>query len=470
MVKFGAHPEPDVTQGARRGSRRAPTPVKAKKTAVPGSARAAWRHRSFRLVYLGAFTSSIGTWMQNVVLGALAYNLTHSAVFVGIMAFAQLGPLLLFSTLGGMLADSFDRKKVLIILTAEQGVGSVVLGMLAFADHPSKWALVGVVFLIGLGNALYAPVFSAILPVLVPRRDISGAISLNSVQMNASRVVGPAIGSVLYATIGAGWVFQLNALSYLAVIVVILRVALPDPPDAGATGWRRLVGGITVARSDRVVAHCLIVIATFSLVCLPFITQMPSIADRHFGIDPKSTAYGVLYGAFGVGAVIGALSIGTVFAQADKAKVTRRSMVGFAVVLSVFGTLRVTWLAYVVVLAVGVFYFVVITGLSTVLQEKIDDADRGKVMAWWIMGYGGVVPIGGMIGGWLMDLSSIELVLGFGALAAVGLAVAFDLQPGSTPSDGRGDRSGHEAASQGVSRSSGILETAATGEIPAVSV
>lgn len=443
------------------------TPENPEKLPTPGSARAAWQHQTFRLVYLGAFTSSIGTWMQNVVLGALAYNLTHSAVFVGIMAFAQLGPLLLFSTLGGMLADSFDRKKLLIVLTAEQGIGSLALGFLAFADSPSKAALVGIVFLIGVGNALYAPVFSAILPVLVPRRDISGAISLNSVQMNASRVVGPAIGSVLYAGIGAGWVFHLNALSYLAVIFVLLRVTLPDPPDAGATGWRRLVGGITVARADRVVAQCLIVVAAFSLLCLPFITQMPSIADRHFGIDPKSTAYGLLYGAFGVGAVIGALSIGTVFAQADKAALTRRAMAGFAVLLTIFGVLRVTWMAYVAVLAVGVCYFAVITSLSTVLQEKIDDADRGKVMAWWIMGFGGVVPIGGLIGGWLMDLSSIEAVLGGGALVALALAATFDLRPPSDPAD---DPPGPDSVDLGPPGDAIGLAPTATGEIPAVTV
>lgn len=458
MVKI---PGNDSSVASHHASSDGDRPAKRHREPTPGSARAAWRHRTFRLVYLGAFTSSIGTWMQNVVLGALAWNLTHSTVFVGIMAFAQLGPLLLFSTLGGMLADSFDRKKLLIILTAEQGLGSLALGFLAFADHPSQWALVGVVFLIGVGNALYAPVFSAILPVLVPRHDISGAISLNSVQMNASRVVGPAIGSVLYASIGAGWVFQLNAISYVAVIIVLIFVTLPAPPDAGATGWRRLVGGLAVARDDRLVAQCLISIAVFSLVCLPFITQMPSIADRHFGIDPKSSAYGLLYAMFGAGAVIGALSIGTVFAQSDKAKVTRRGLIGFAILLVTFGALRVEWLAYAAVLFVGVFYFVVITGLSTVLQEEIEDADRGKVMAWWIMGYGGVVPLGGMIGGALMDASSIEVVLAVGAITAVALAIVFDLQPPTNHQDAtaEGDTVHHRRPTP-----------TETGEIPVVTV
>lgn len=397
---------------------------------TPGSARSAWQYRTFRFIYLGATASSIGTWMQNVVLGALAYDLTGSPVFVGVMMLAQLGPLLLFSTLGGMLADSVDRKKLLIVLTIEQGVFSSLLGFVAMSPHPSKVLLIAIVTLIGIGNALYAPVYSALLPVLVPRADIGGAISLNSVQMNGSRVVGPAIGSLLYATVGAGWVFQLNALSYVAVIAVLIPLTLPDPPASGAQGWHRLIGGFSVARADRVVAHCLIVIATFSLLCLPFITQMPTIADVHLGIDPKSSAYGFLYAAFGLGAVIGALSIGTVFATFDKVKLTRRSMVAFAALLAGFGVIRMAAIAYPLALLVGATYFAVITSLSTVLQEKIDDAVRGQVMALWIMGFGGVVPFGGLIGGWLMERSSIDLVVVAGGVIAVLLAVAFDYRPG----------------------------------------
>ena len=155
----------------------------------PGTARAAIQHRTFRTVFLGAFASNIGTWMQNVVLGALAYDLTRSGVFVGIMTAAQLGPLLLFSMVGGMLADAFDRRKLLIALSVQQAIFSVILAGVTLPSSPNKVAMVGVVFAIGVGNALYAPVYSAVLPVLVPRRDIAGAISLNSVQMNSARVI-----------------------------------------------------------------------------------------------------------------------------------------------------------------------------------------------------------------------------------------------------------------------------------------
>ena len=396
---------------------------------MPGTARSAFQHRTFRTIYLGALASNVGTWMQNVVLGALAYSLTGSAVFVGIMTAAQLGPLLLFSVVGGMLADSFDRKKVLLTLSVQQAVFSVLLAAVALPADPNRTLMVLVVLCIGIGNALYAPVFSAVVPVLVPREDLSGAISLNSVQMNASRIVGPAIGSLIYARFGPSWVFLLNAVSFAAIIVTLTRVTLPAAPAAGGQGLHRLLEGVHVARADRVVGQCLITIFTFSFLSLPFITQMPKIASTHLDIAPKSGAYGFLYACFGLGAVIGALSIGTVFAGASMPRVTRRGLVGFAVMLVIFGSLRSAPAAYVTILLLGCVYFAVITSLSTVLQAGLDDAVRGKVMALWIMGFGGTVPFGGLLGGWFIERRSIEAMVLVGAVVAVTLAAVMDYQP-----------------------------------------
>ena len=395
---------------------------------TPGTARAAWSHRTFRTVYLGAFASNVGTWMQNVVLGAIAYDLTKSGAFVGLIIFAQLGPLLLLSIVGGMLADTVDRKKLLMILTLEQALFSGVLALVVVGHAPSKVLLFGVTLVIGIGNALYAPVFSAVLPVLVPRRDIAGAISLNSAQMNGSRVVGPVIGSFLYAHYGPSWVFVLNGLSYAAVIVALTRVTLPKPPASGTHGLHRLLEGFRVARADRVVGRVLVVIFTFSLFSLPFITQMPKIAGDHLGIAPKSSAYGLLYASFGLGAVIGALSIGTVFAKTSKPLLTRVGLVGFAAFLTTFGLLRSAAPAYPIIFGLGLVYFAVVTSLTTVLQADLEDRVRGKVMALWIMGFGGTVPFGGLAGGWLIQRVGITPVLSGGAVVALALAWYADLR------------------------------------------
>jgi predicted MFS family arabinose efflux permease len=400
-----------------------------------GSARAALRHDVFRRVFIGAFLSNIGSWMQNVVLGALAYDITGSPAFVGVLGLAQLGPLLLFALVGGLLADIFDRRRLLITVTVLQALLSLVLAAVASVDEPSLVALVGIVFLIGVGQAVFGPTYGALLPALVGRDDLAGAISLNSAQMNLSRVIGPVIGAAVFSRVGASWVFVLNAASYLLVIGSLLSVRLPAPviDRSGPQGLSRLLEGFRVARRDRIVGRCLVIIVTFSLISLTFITQMPTLAAENLGIDPKSTQYGILYACFGVGALLGAISIGTVLSDRNLERVVRVSLVAFSFFLAIFSLLREPVPAYPIVLLVGLAYFAMITSLSTVFQQRLDERSRGRVMALWIMGFGGTVPIGGLIGGYLMERTSVTAVVMFGALFALALAFYADLSPTTDP-------------------------------------
>jgi MFS family permease len=412
---------------------------------APGSARAALAHREFRIVWLGALGSNVGTWMQNVALGVFGYQLTHSAQFVALLGFAQLGPLLVLSTVGGALADLVNRRRLLVWCQTEQMLFSFLLAWVVLAKHPSKVAVVACVLLVGIGNALNAPTFAAILPALVGRRDLTGAVSLQSVQMNVSRVVGPAVGGLLLPAIGASGVFALNGVTYLFAIGTLLAVhpaahALRGEVS-GPTGWRRLVSGFAVARADRVVRRSLLVICTMSFFSLPFIGLMPVLADRNLAINPKSAAYGALYASFGLGAALGAIGVGTVFVRQSKPLLVRVGLATFAVSLLAFALLRSAVLGYPVVLLVGFTYFTTVTALSTHLQQAIDNAVRGRVMALWIMGFGGTVPLGLLAGGWAVGHTSITAVVAFGAAFAAVLAVLADLRPGSVGS-GSGSGSG----------------------------
>lgn len=398
----------------------------------PGPARAALRHPVFRRVFIGAFLSNIGNWMQNVVLGAIAYDLTGSAEFVGLLAFAQLGPLLFFSLIGGVLADIFDRRRLLILITALQSTLSVVLAWEVLGNNPSPTTLVIIVFLIGLCNAIFGPTYSALLPALVGRADLPGAISLNSAQMNGSRVIGPVVGAVVLSTFGASWVFIMNAASYLLVIWALVTVTLPTPviDKSGPQGVRGLAEGFRVARRDRVVRRSLLIIFSFSLISLTFVAQFPTLADRNLGMAPRSQEYGYLYAAFGFGALLGAISVGTVLSSYNLARVVRVSLVAFAIFLAIFALLRSPVLAYPIVMLVGLAYFAMVTSLSTVFQQRLDDASRGRVMALWIMGFGGTVPIGGLLAGVAIEAFSVTTVVLVGAGAALGLAAYADLSPG----------------------------------------
>jgi MFS family permease len=384
---------------------------------VPGTARAALAHPTFRALYGGAFVSNIGTWMQNAVLGAYAFKLTGSASFVGVVVFAQLGPMLLFSVLGGALADLVDRRRLLIAVAVQQALLSSALAVFTLQDDPSRAVLVGLVFAIGLGQAIHAPTYSAVLPALVGPEDLNGAISLNSTQMNASRVVGPALGGLLFAAYGVSWVFAVNAVTYGAVIAVLVVIRLPplerDPTEV--TGWRRLVGGFVVARRDPVVGRVLVTMVLFSFFCLPFVTQIPVLAEANLGIDPQSAAYGVLYAGLGLGAVVGSLSIGTVFARSSKRRIVRRGLLAFSGFLVALALVRRPAPAFVLMVIVGVAYFAVVTSLSTLLQQQLDDRVRGRVMALWIMSFGGVVPIGSLVAGAVIEATSITVVMLVGA-------------------------------------------------------
>ncbi len=398
------------------------------RTVAVGTAGAALRYPVFRRVFFGALLSNIGSWMQTVILGAYVFEKTHSSADVGLVSLAQLGPALLLAIPGGALADRFDRRTVLILVSVEQAIGAAAIAWIVVDPHAPFGLLLGAVVFMGIGQAIYAPTFSALVPNLVARKDLSGAISLNSVNMNLSRVIGPSLGGVLFAHVAVSWVFVGNAVSYAFVIAAIWSVRLPAPhADVTRGRWQRMVEGVRYARADRVVGRCLTTMVLFSFFCLPVAILMPVVAQANLGVQDRSTAYGFLYASFGAGAVAGALSIGTFLARRPLEAVVRVALAGFAVALAAFGLLRAPAPAYPVVFAVGYCYFAIVTSLATVLQRRLDDAVRGRVMALWVMAFGGTVPLGALAGGWLADAASITAVLVGGAVASALLVFWADL-------------------------------------------
>jgi MFS family permease len=402
-----------------------------------GTARAALAHRPFRVVWGGTFASNVGTWMQNVILAAFGYELTRSTTYVGVLFFAQLGPLLFLATVGGALADLVDRRRLLIIMQFLQLVLSFLLAALAAVDDPSRVAIVSCVFAIGVANALSAPALSAVLPTLVPRLDLPGAVSLQSVQMNASRVIGPAIGGALYPAFGAAPVFALNALTYLFAVAAVWATPFPGRgSDGDESGLARLLAGFRTARRDPLVRRVLTTMATMSLCSLAFVGLMPALAAENFDMRPRSVAYGLLYASFGMGAAVGAVSIGTLLAGHSKPRIVRIGFLVFAVLLALFAVVRTAVLAYPIAITLGVAYFAVVTSLSTVLQQHLADHLRGRVVALWIMAFGGTVPIGVLVAGAVASTTSITAVLLFGAGVAVLLAWYADLSRAGAPAHG----------------------------------
>ncbi len=395
----------------------------------PGTARAALSYRDFRLIWLGLFASNVGTWMQNFTLPAYIEHQTESATMVGLLVFTQLGPLLLLSIPAGVLADRFPRRPYLVVMQAVQGAFSALLAVFVAIDAP-LWTLFACSLVIGIGNALNAPAFQATVPLLVDRRDLAGAVSLNSVMINASRVIGPVLAAVLgILGVSTAGLFLVNAATYLFLIAALLVVRVPDirghHPEVG---WRRLLTGINIARGRQVLSRALVTMTVFSVVCLAYVGLFPSVARRNFGVDVDSASYRLLYTVWGLGACLGALAVGTVLAVVDRRRLVVDGLLLFAASVTGFALVRSVGPAFPIAFVLGFAYFLTATSLITIFQENLADTERASVMPLWFMSFGGSIPLGNLIFGPVIDASGARWVLLLGAVVAVGLAWWCDLR------------------------------------------
>jgi MFS family permease len=395
----------------------------------PGTARAALAYRNYRLIWLGLFASNTGTWMQNFILPAYVDDRTRSATLVGLLVFTQLGPLLVLSIPAGILADKLPRKPFLITLQLLQMLLTIIVAGLVAIDA-ALWTLFMVQLSIGIANALNAPAFQASVPLMVARQDLAGAVSLNSVMINASRVLGPALAAVL-AGIGfsTSQLFMVNAATYLFLIAAMLAVLIPDVRGTHPEqGWRRLLTGINIARGRPVLARVLVTMMLFSLFSLVYIGLFPSVTRLNLGIDVQSATYKWLYASWGLGAAIGALSISTFLSRFDRLRMIVIGFVGFAISLAIFALLSDPLPAFPVSFVLGGFYFMTATALVTTLQVNVRDTERASVMPLWFMVFGGTVPIGNLLFGPVVDAFGARGVMLFGAAFALVLARWCDLR------------------------------------------
>jgi MFS family permease len=359
---------------------------------------------------------------------------------VGVLVFAQLGPLLALSIPAGVIADRFDRRKWLMAMQLVQLVFSAALAPLVAADAP-MWSIVAVALGVGAGNALNAPAWSAMLPSLVDPADLSGAISLNSTMINGSRVIGPIIVAIVSPFgVTTAQFFLVNAVTYLFVIVALASVHLPAARDVEhGRGFASLTAGLRIARSKPAVQRLLVSLATFSFLSLPYVGLFPAVAELNFGIDEESAAYKWLYATWGLGACLGGLAIGTIFVGRDKRRLVRRGFAAFAVALVAFAVAREPIGAFTSGFVLGFAYFGTTTSMLTIVQSRLADHERGRVMALWFMSFGGTVPLGNLAFGPVIDAVGARLVLVGGAAWALWLAwwcdvVAVDDRAHITPS------------------------------------
>ena len=391
--------------------------------AAHGTIGAVLRNRNFVLLWSGMMVSNTGSWMQTVILTAYIDQRTESGLWVGLFTFALLGPVLLLSVVGGVMADRFPRKAWLAGMQSLQLVMTVVIAALVSRDAGLVWILLAQL-VAGVGNALNNPAMQGVLPNMVDPRDIGGVVSLNSVGINGSRVVGPVIAAVLMARgVSTSQVLLINAATFLAVIAAILAAAFPPREQATQSrGWANVTHGIRLAARRSVLGRLLGGMAIFSFFCLPWVGLFAPITRLNLHLDSRTATYKWLYATWGLGALVGALALGTVLAHVDKARLIRPLLIGFAVTVCVFGLLRSVTLAFPVAFVLGWFYFAMATSKLTVIQHNLRSNERARVMALWFMGFGGTVAIGNLAFGPVIDAIGPRPVMLMGGAVALGLS------------------------------------------------
>jgi len=394
------------------------------KTVQRSTATAALRNREFRIVWLGTFASSIGTWMQNVVLGAFVLMLTGDPWFVALTFFAYNGPQLFLSPVGGLLADVVDRRKLLVALQLEQLVFSVALAFVASGAHPNQWAIFFCALLVGIGNALSAPAIASLLPTLVPREDLHGAVALQATQYNLSRVIGAMIGAVLLSVLDFGALFAINAATYLFAIFSLVIAKYPGHISEpwSSSGFKQLFSGFQIAAADPLIRRVLTTMMMFSFFCLTFVGMLPVIATDNFGVPVPSSTYAILYSVYGLGALVASVSIGSFLAGRPLARLIRGSFLVFAALLTLYALTRQIQFAFPAGFALGFAYFSMVTSMSMTLQGHLDDSVRGRISGLWMMTFNGTVPLGALVAGVCLLFINVTELLLFGAFAAVLIA------------------------------------------------
>jgi predicted MFS family arabinose efflux permease len=388
--------------------------------AVPGFL-AAFAYRGFRLLWAGAFLSSVGTWIQDVALSWTIHFRFGDPFYLGLRSFAQEMPLLAFMLLGGAAADRIDRRLILLSSQWFQMAMAVLLGALYLTGHLGMGAIVLVAFATGLMQSQSAPTYQAVITSLVPRERIANAVALNSLQFNLSRAIGPVVAGLLLAHAGAGWCFAANALSFIGVIAALQTIAFP-PPAAGAREslGRSLKAGLRHVRDTPRLRSATLLAATASFLAFPLITYLPVIAGDV--LKTGASGYSLLLTSVGLGAIVGAVTTAQRGHAEGRGRLMLLAFAAFGLVTIGASLSRWQWLSMVLLVGSGLALTTAFSTLNSLVQEMAPDALRGRVLSIFGLAFRGGGPVGSLVAGGLVRAAGAPVVMA--AYAAVLLCVA----------------------------------------------
>ena len=388
-------------------------------------------HRDFRWFWGGNFLSNIGTWMQNVAMGWLVLQLAtaNPAFWLGVVGFASSAPMLTFSLLGGVIADRINRRKLMLVTQSAMMIFAFLLWGLMVLHRMTLPLLVLISFTTGIAMALNNPSYQALVPQLVPRRDLANAIALNSAQFNMSRVVGPTLGGFAMAWFGIKGNFLLNALSFVAVLIALTRITYPPLYPAGEnTMWEDLKEGLDYVFERKDLFTLLSMTAVASVLVIPYITFVPLFAKQILHLDERG--FGLLMAANGGGAFLAAVTMAFASRVKYRGRLIFRASLAFYVFVACFALSRHEWLSALLLLCTGYFMILMIANVNVMLQHLSDDKMRGRVMSIYATAFLGFAPLGSLMAGSLAGTFTAPISIAAMAITAIAInSVIYRLRP-----------------------------------------
>ena len=364
-------------------------------------ALSAFRHRNYRLFFAGQLVSLTGTWMQSVAQAWLAYQLTHSAALLGIVGFASQVPTLLLSPVGGLVADRFPRRRVLLATQTASMLLAFALAALTLSGEITVAWILALAALSGMANAFDIPTRQAFAVDMVGRDDLISAIAPNSSVFNAARVLGPAIAGILVARIGEGWCFLANGVSYIAVLGCLLAMRLPAHIQAAvkSSAWSSVREGFVYVAQAKPVRALLLLLGLVSLTGMPYAVLMPVFAKEILGGGAHEM--GLMMGCSGAGALLGAIVLASRKSVKGLGAFVAFCAGGLGIALVAFSFSRTFWLSAALLVPVGFCMMSEMASSNTLIQSLIPDRMRGRVMSVYAMMFMGMAPIGALLAGTL---------------------------------------------------------------------
>ena len=408
-------------------------PLRARQFRVPKTF-AALRHRNYRLFLGGQLVSMAGTWMQIIAQGWLVYQISGSELALGLVGFAYPIPVLIISPWAGVVVDQVSKRNLLVVTQTITMLLAFVLAALTFTEVVQVWHIVLLAACMGAVNAFDGPARQAFAVEMVRHDDLPNAIALNSITFNSARIVGPAIGGLILAAVGAAWCFTLNGVTFLAVIgsLLAMTIAPRAVQSERQSPWSQLKSGLVYVRGAHDLRALLLLALVFSVFGISYGTVLPAFVNKVLGQGPS--AFGTINAASGIGAVTGALLVAQYGDRGRRGRWLAVAILTFPVVLLLFAVNTRYPLALLLALALGVVFMVVFTLINTLLQTRVRDEIRGRVLSLYTLTFFGFAPFGNLMVGSVAEFIGLSEAIAISAVLCFLLAGAvLNLDAGCSP-------------------------------------